>query len=326
MRRREFIALIGATAAWPVAASAQPDGKAIRIGYLGASLNSPSTAAAYQAFLSELRVLGFSEGENILIEYRRVDDPRGIFIAAAELVRSQPQLLVAQGPEVALQAVIGASGFIPIVVEATNFDPVARGYVSSLAHPGGNITGVVYEQLELAQKQVELLTQAFPDRKRLGVLWDAASADQFRAAERAAKATNLELQALKLENPPYDFTAAFSTLAQRGAQMVLILSSPFFTEFRPQVAALAIKHRLPSMFIFKSYVQAGGLMSYGTDQAAIARRAANYVAKILKGAKPAELPVEQPTKFQLVINLKTAKAVGLTLPQSLLVAADEVIE
>jgi putative ABC transport system substrate-binding protein len=324
--RLAFITLLSGAVAWPVAASAQQNGKAIHIGYLGASLNSPSTAAAYQAFLSELRVLGFSEGENILIEYRRVDDPRGIFIAAAELVRSQPQLIVAQGPEVALQAVIGASGFIPIVLEATNFDPVERGYLSSLARPGGNITGVVSQQLELAQKQVELLTQAFPERNRLGVLWDAESADQFRAAERAAKAIQIELQALKLENPPYDFTAAFSTLAQRGAQMVLVLSSPFFTEFRPQVAALAIKHRLPSMFIFKSYVEAGGLMSYGTDQAAIARRTAAYVAKILKGAKPAELPVEQPTKFELVINLKTARALGLEVPPMLVARADKVIE
>lgn len=172
LKRREFISLLGSAAAWPIAASAQQDGKTIRIGYLGASLNSPSTAAAYHAFLSELRLLGFNEGENVFIEYRRVDDPRGVFIAAAELVRSQPQLIVAQGPEVALQAVIGASGYVPIVLEATNFDPVERGYLSSLAHPGGNITGVVNQQLELAQKQVELLTQTFPERNRLGVLWD----------------------------------------------------------------------------------------------------------------------------------------------------------
>jgi ABC-type uncharacterized transport system substrate-binding protein len=326
-KRRDFITLLGgAAAAWPLAAQAQQGGKAIRIGYLGASLNSPSTAAMYQAFLSELRVLGFSEGENILIEHRQVNDPRGIFIAAAELVRSQPQLIVAQGPEVALQAVIGASGFIPIVIEATNFDPVERGYLSSLARPGGNITGIVSQQLELAQKQVELLTQAFPERNRLGVLWDAASADQFHAAERTGKAVQIELRALKLENPPYDFAAAFSILDQNGAQMVLVLSSPFFTEFRPQIAALAIKHRLPSMFIFKSYVEAGGLMSYGIDQVARSRRLAYYVAKILKGTKPGELPVEQPTKFELVINLKTARALGLDMSASLLARADEVIE
>jgi putative ABC transport system substrate-binding protein len=235
-------------------------------------------------------------------------------------------LIVAQGPEVALQAVVGASGFIPIVIQAINFDPVERGYVSSLARPGGNITGLFYRQSELAAKKVELLTQAFPDRTRLAVLWDVLTADEFSAAERAAKSLHLELRPLKLENPPYDFAAAFRRMAEGSAQMLLVLSSPFFAEYRRQIAELAIQHRLPAMFLFKSYVQVGGLMSYGVDLAAMYRRTATFVAKILKGAKPADLPVEQPTKFEMVVNLKTAKAIGIELPTSILLRADEVIE
>jgi putative ABC transport system substrate-binding protein len=327
VRRREFLGVLGgAVAAWPLAARAQQSGKVVRIGFFGPSLNSPSTAANYQIFLTELRELGFREGENLAVEYQRVDDPRGIFRAAAELVRTQPQLIVVAGPEEALGAVIGASGWIPIVIQAVNFDPVERGYIASLARPGGNITGVVQQQIELTQKEVELLTQAFPERRRLGVLFDAQSADQFKAAEVAAKSLHIEVQAVKLENPPYDFGTAFATLAQGGSQMVLVLSSPFFSEHRPQLAALAIEHRLPSMFIFKAYVEAGGLMSYGVNSAAIYRRTVAYVAKILKGAKPADLPVEQPTKFELVVNLKTANAIGVEIPQVILLRADQVIE
>jgi putative tryptophan/tyrosine transport system substrate-binding protein len=322
MKRRAFITLLSGAAAWPMALCAQPAGKVARIGFLGTSFPIPE----YQSFLKQLRELGFSEGGNFIVEYRAVDDPRGPFVAAAELMRSQPDLIVANGPEVALQAVVGASGFIPIVMMAVNFDPVARGYVASLARPGGNITGVVYQQLELAQKQVELLTQAFPERTRLAVLFDAQSADQFSAAERTAKALNLQLQSLKLENPPYDFDAAFRSAAAGGAQMVLVLSSPFFIPHASRLAELAIENRLPTMFIRGAYVEAGGLMSYGADFTLMYRRAADYVAKILKGTKLAGLPVQAPTKYELVINLKTAKALGLTVPPTLLVRADEVIE
>jgi ABC-type uncharacterized transport system substrate-binding protein len=247
-------------------------------------------------------------------------------VVAAELMRSQVDLIVADGPEVALQAVVGASRSIPIVIQAVNYDPVERGYVADLAHPGGNITGVFYRQLELAQKQLEFLTQAFPQKTRLAVLWDAQSADQFNAVGPIAKTLNLELRPLKLEKPPYDFGVAFQTMAQDAAQMVLVLSSPFFTEFRPLIADLAIQHRLPTMFIFRSYVEAGGLMSYGVDRGQMYRRTGEYVAKILNGSKAADLPVERATKFELVVNLKTAKAIGIELSAAILLRADEVIE
>jgi putative ABC transport system substrate-binding protein len=327
MRRREFITLIGgATAAWPLAARAQQTGKLIRIGFVGPSLNNPQPIALYRAFLGRLHDLGFTEQQNLTVDYRSLDEPRGPFVNAMELVRPHPDLIVALGPEVALQAVVSASAFIPVVFVAVNFDPVARGYVASLARPGGNITGVVFQQLELAQKQVELLTQAFPERKRLAVLFDAQSIDQFNAAERAAKSLTLQIQPLKLENPPYDLDAAFRQVQAGAAQALLVLSSPLFIPHMPKVIEMATANRLPTMFINKDYIPAGGLMSYGADFTIMWHRGADYAAKVLNGAKPADLPVEQATKFLLAVNLKVAKAIGIELPTSVLLRADEVIE
>ena len=324
MRRREFITLLGGAAAWPLAAKAQQTGKLIRIGLVGPSLNNPQPIALYRSFLERLRDLGFTEAQNLAVDYRGLDEPRGPFVNAMELMRPHPDLIVALGPEVALQAVVSASAFIPVVFVAVNF--FARGYVASLARPRGNITGVVFQQLELAQKQVELLTQAFPERKRLAVLFDAQSIDQFNAAERAAKSLTLQIQPLKLENPPYDLDAAFRQVQAGAAQAVLVLSSPLFIPHMPKVIETATANRLPTMFINKDYILAGGLMSYGADFTTMWRRGADYAAKILNGAKPADLPVEQATKFLLTVNLKVAKAIGVELPTSILLRADEVIE
>jgi putative tryptophan/tyrosine transport system substrate-binding protein len=198
--------------------------------------------------------------------------------------------------------------------------------LASIARPGGNITGVVFQQLELAQKQVELLAQAFPERNRLAVLFDAQSIDQFNAAELAAKLLTLQIQPLKLENPPYDLNAAFRQAQMGAAQIVLVLSSPWFIPHMPKIIEIATANRLPTMFINKDYVLTGGLMSYGADFTTMWRRAADYAAKVLKGAKPADLPVEQATKFLLTVNLKTARTIGIELPTSILLRADEVIE
>src|SRR6516162_3889267 len=326
MRRRDFISLVGSAAAWPLAARAQQARTMVRIGVLGPSLNNPFPSTVYQAILAQLRELGFSEGQNLVAEYQAMDDARGPFVATIELMRSQPDLVVAWGPEVVLQALVGASGSVPIVFIAVNYDPIARGYVTSLPRPGGNITGVFFRQLELAGKQVELLAQAFPDRPRMAVFFDGLSADQFSAAERTATSLNLQIQALRLENPPYDFDAAFQNAKAGTSQVVLVLSSPFFIPHTARIGQLAIEHALPTMFIHKDYVRAGGLMSYGVDFVLMYRRVADYVAKILKGTKPADLPVEQATKFELVVNLKTAKAIGIELPTAILLRADEVIE
>jgi putative tryptophan/tyrosine transport system substrate-binding protein len=326
VRRREFIALLGGAAAWPLAARAQQARTVARVGVLGPNLSNPYPSTLYQALLAKLRESGFSEGQNLAADYQAVDDPRGPFIAAIDLMRTRPDVVIAFGPEVALQALAAATGFIPVVVMAVNFDPIARGYVASLSRPGGNITGVVYRQLELAAKQVELLAQAFPDRPRMAVFFDALSADQFSAAERSATSLQFQVQALRLENPPYDFEAAFRSAKAGAAQVALVLSSPFFIPHTVRIGELAIEHRLPTMFIQKDYVRAGGLMSYGVDFVLMAGRTGDYVAKILKGAKAGDLPVEQATKFEFVVNLKTARAIGLELPTAILLRADEVIE
>jgi putative ABC transport system substrate-binding protein len=328
MKRREFITLLGGAAlAWPRPAYAQQDGHVARIGVMTPSLDRPGMRYAYPSFLAELRKLGFVEGRNVLIQHRRTDQAAPQVLAAAnELVTWKAEVLLVWGGEFALQAVIATRPAVPIVVGAINFDPVAKGYVQSLARPGGNVTGVIARQLDLAPKLIDLLQEAFPGRNRVGILWDAQSADQFGAAEREAQARRLALRSLKLDNPPYDFAAAFRTLAQDNVQMALALSSPLFSRQGANMAALAVEHRLPVMFTLKHYVEAGGLMSYGVDFGPLMRRMASLVAKILRGAKPAELPVEQAVQFEFVVNLKTAKAMGIALPTSILLRADEVIE
>jgi putative ABC transport system substrate-binding protein len=328
LKRREFITLLGgATATWPLAAKAQPTDRIARVGFFGADRNAAFPAAVYQAFLDELQIHGFKNGQNLVMDYRRVDqDSSALSADAAALVRSDVKVLVTQGTEPALQAALGATRTLPIVMIAANYDPFARGYVKSLARPDGNVTGVFLRQTELAEKQTELLWQAFPDRMRLGVLWDAISVEQFNAAERRAKIFGLQVHSLKLENPPYDFESAFRALAAASAEMLLILSSPHFVHGGSQIAPLAILHRLPTMFIFKTYVEMGGLLSYGADFAAMHRQAATHVAKILKGAKVGDIPIEQPNRFEFVVNLRTAKTISIELPTSILLRADEVIE
>jgi putative ABC transport system substrate-binding protein len=185
---------------------------------------------------------------------------------------------------------------------------------------------VVARPIELARKQIDLLKQTFPDRDRLAMLYDAQTADQFTAADQTARSLNLQVKGLKLEIPSYDFVGAFEAAAESKAQLAMVLSSPGFQPHGKQVAELAIKHRLPTMFTFRHYVDVGGLMSYGVELSPMWRRTADYVARILKGAKPAELPIEQATKFELVVNLKTAKALGVKISNGILLAADEVIE
>ena len=313
-------------AAWPLAARAQ-EGSIARVGVLAASREVGGGRLAHPALIDELRKLGFTQGRNLAVEYRRIDQgTTEAFAGANELVAWRADVLLAFGPELALQAAAAARPPVPIVIAANNYDPIARNYVQSLPRPGGNVTGIVARQLELVAKQIELLIEAFPERKRLGALWDAQSADQFAAAEREAKARQLTLRAIKLENPPYDFDAAFHTLAQDGVDMLHVLSSPLFSPQSARIGELAIQYRLPHIHILRHYVDAGGLMSYGVDFSLMMRRAASFIAKILRGAKPADLPLEQINQFEFVVNLKAAKAMGVTLPTSTLLRADEVIE
>ena len=328
MRRREFIAFVGGAAInVPLAARAQQNRTIARIGLLGTTPDNPLFAMNYPAFVTEMRKLGFVEGENLIIEQRRTDEGADkALTGAADVIRSKADVVVAFGPEIALKAAVAASRNVPIVMIAVNYDPIAGGYVNNITRPDKNVTGLVYRAPELAAKQLELLVEAFPNNKTVAALWERASAEQFESAQRTAQTLHIELRSHKVENPPFDFDEAFRSIGQDGSQMLLVLSGPTFATQRQHIADLAIKYRLPTMFTFPYYVEAGGLMSYGIDTVPIFRRAAAFVAKLLRGAQPADLPVEQPTNFEFSLNLKTAKAIGVSIPTSILLRADQVIE
>jgi putative ABC transport system substrate-binding protein len=327
MRRRDFIRLVAGVAAFsPCAAFAQQAGRTYRIGVFSGADNR-IMRMAYQGFLDELRRLGFVEGSNLTVEFRStVQSTDTLNEQAREFVRQKVDLIAALGVEHSLKASFSATRSIPIVFVANNYDPIAAGYVRSLAKPGGNVTGIFLRQTELAEKQVELLTEAMPGQKKLAVLWDYVSADQFVAAEKRARVVGLDVISLRMEKPPYALEAAFAGIEKAGAKMLLALTSPFFAQQSGQLTELAVRHRLASMFIFKPYTLAGGLMSYGADNVAMYRQGAGHVAKVLQGANPADLPVELPTNFEFIVNLKTAKAIGIELPTSILLRANDVIE
>jgi putative ABC transport system substrate-binding protein len=324
--RRQFIgALAGGLVAVPLAAGAQQVAKVPRIGFL--SSRSPAETAPYsEAFRQGLRELGYVEGQNVAVEYRYAEGrPEGLPALAAELVRLKVDVIVttsAPAPEAARQA----TRTIPIVFAVTG-DPVAEGLVATVAHPGGNITGLASLGPELAGKQLELLKDVVPKISRMAVLQNPnqpAHPLALRQAESAARALRVQLQVLAARSA-VEIDAAFAAMrSQRVGGVVVLRDSVFFNQ-RAQIVALAAKSRLPAVYGFKEMAEAGGLMAYGASLPPMFRRAATYVDKILRGAKPADLPVEQPTKFELVVNLKTAKALGLTIPQSLLLRADEVI-
>jgi putative ABC transport system substrate-binding protein len=307
------------------AAEAQQAKKLFRVGLL--STATPRSGPQFVAFEQRLRELGYVEGQNVTFEFRNAEgQAERLADLAAELVRLQVDVMVAPGPEATLRAARHATHTIPIVMLAVNYDPVARGYIDGLARPQGNITGVFFLQLALTAKRLELLKEALPPITRVAALWDAYTADQLRVAEAAAESLGLLLQSVELRHPPYDFESAIDMAVREGAQALMVLSSPLFFQQRAQIAELTITHRLPAIFLFREYVEAGGLMAYGANLNDMYRRAAYYVDRILKGTKPADLPVEQPTTFELVLNRKTAQVLGITFPPTLLVLADEVIQ
>jgi len=328
MRRRDFIkGIAGPAMMWPLAARAQQVNGKAHVGMLGPSLDFELARIGYDAFTAELQKLGFSQGKNLQLDYRRTDQGMDLAVAAArELVAAKTNVIVAVGPEISLRAALAPNSGLPIVILAFNYDPIARGYVESLAHPGGNITGVFTRQPELAVKQLQLLVEAFPEKNQLGILWDDQTTEQFDSAEQEAQKNRLAMKSIKLTSPPYDFEKAFRAAKENSVQILLVLSSPLFAPHRTEIADLAMRYQLPAMFTFKFYVEAGGLMSYGVDTEPLFRRGAAFVAKILRGGKASDLPVEQASNFELTVNLKTAKATGFTLPTSILLRANEVIE
>ena len=324
--RRAFVgSLTGGLLAAPLAAEAQPGGTP-RIALLDAS-SMAAREAEWNAFRQGLRELGYAEGQNIAIVSRSADGRyERLPGLAAELVRLKPDLIVVAGTPAALAAK-QATTTIPVVITGGG-DPVPLKLVASLARPGGNITGLTNVTIELAGKRVGLLKEMMPKVSRVAILWDEANpAADFNVKETEAMATAVGLKArLFGVRDPNEFSSAFSAMRKEKVGALIIGPSPMFFGQRRRLADLASSNQLPTMLTLGEYTQAGGLMSYGPNYPDLFRRSATYVDKILKGAKPGDLPIEQPTKFELVINLKTAKALGLTIPPSLLARADQVIE
>jgi putative ABC transport system substrate-binding protein len=321
-----IVTLILGLLATPCAVEAQQAKSVPRIGFLTAA--SPAgIAARTEAFRQGLRELGYVEGQNIVVEYRWAEGSLDrLPELAAELVRLQVALIVSAGPAVH-PAAKTATVTIPIVM-AWDGDPVGNGFVASLARPGGNMTGLSILAPEISGKQLELLKDIVPTLSRVAVFGtsnEPGTAQALRETQRAAGTFGIQLQYLDVLEPK-DIETAFRAATQGGADAVLALSSLVLFSHRTQVADLAVKSRLPAIYAQSEQAKDGGLISYGISYAGLYRRAATYVDKILKGAKPADLPVEQPTKFELVLNLKTAKALGITMPPSLLLLADEVIQ
>jgi putative ABC transport system substrate-binding protein len=328
MDRRQFIGtLAGGLLAIPLVAEAQPTpAKVPRIGFLSASSpnDSPHLLDAFRQGLGEL---GYVEGQTIAIEYRFAEArPERLPGLAAELVRLKVDVIVVQGAFVA-EAAKQATSTVPIVFGATG-DPVGTGLVASLARPGGNITGLASIAPEVVGKQLELLKEVAPKVSRVAVLQNPSNHTHpfaLREAEGAARALGLQLHIVQAGSPA-EIDAAFAAMRSQRVGGILVLRDPLFLGQRTQIASLATKSRLPAVYGTREAVAAGGLMAYGASVPLMYRRAATYVDKILKGTKPGDLPIEQPTKFEFVINLKTAKALGLTIPPSLLGRADEVIQ
>jgi putative ABC transport system substrate-binding protein len=324
MRRREFIAFVGGTAAvWPLAARAQKSGKVPIVGFLGAT--APSVWSAFvAAFLERLRELGWIEGSTVAIEYRWAQGRDELYAEfAAEFVRLKVNAIVTAGTDATI-AVKKATSEIPIIFAAAG-DPVGTGLVASLAHPGGNVTGLSNEQADLAGYRLELLHEVVPSVRRVALLGNIGSPLillEMKAAEEAAPKLGLEVFRLGVRKTE-DIEPAFESVKDR-ADALYVCTDPLISTNRVRINILAIGEKLPTMNSFREYVQAGGLISYGPNFPDLFRRAGDFVNKILRGVRPADLPVEQPVKFDLMINTTTAKVLGLTIPEKILVRASEV--
>jgi putative ABC transport system substrate-binding protein len=324
MRRREFIGLLGGAAvAWPLAARAQTPAKMLRVGTVSGVQKSAPTWVAFEQRMAEL---GYQEGNTWSFDFVPAATEEQIETGYRKIAASELDILIAAGSEIALKSALSATRTLPIVMIAIDYDPLARGYVTSLARPSGNVTGVFFQQIELAAKRIQLIKDTFSDRPGATMFWDRLSADQWQAAQNTAATLGLRLFGVELREPPYDYERALNQAPADHRGILIVATSPFFFRDRSRLADFAFQHRIASMFVFRESVEAGGLLSYGPNMKALFGRVAEFVDRIARGAKPADLPIEQPTKFELVVNLKTAKAIGIELPTAILLRADEVIE
>jgi putative ABC transport system substrate-binding protein len=306
-------------------AIAQQPGRGYRLGWLasGAQRTEPYNIA----FVHRLGELGFAEGRNLVIEHRTAQARHErLPELAAELARLNCDVIFVPGTEAALRAVVQTNGDTPIVIVTADYDPVPTGHVKSLARPGGRITGVSMLQTELPAKRLQVLKELLPKVRRVGVLADVANAGQLQVTRSAAAQLGLELVVHEFKVAPYDFATAFATFERGKAEAMVSLGSSFFVPGRKLIPDLALNHKLPSVFPNSLWAESGGLMSYGPDFSAAFRRAAEQVAKILGGARPGDMPIEQPNIIEMVINLKTAKALGVVVPQALRLRSDRIIE
>jgi putative ABC transport system substrate-binding protein len=299
------------------AAAANADELPTRIFHIGIVAGTPRWSPERVAFEARLHELGYVEGRNLMIDFVQHDNLDRGAAAVGEMARRHVDVLLIGGQDELAKAAVTAARSIPVVTTAVDSDPLAKGYIASLSHPGGNLTGVVFQQLELMGKRLDLLTQAV-------LLYDVAGVDQAEAVKRGAAALGIPLEVIELRGAPYDYEHALAETDGTRGDALMITASPF-GRVAPGAAA-ALRHRLPSIAHNRRSAESGYLMSYGPDISDMFRLAADYVDKILKGAKPADLPVQQPTRFELVVNLKTAEALGLTIPPTILARADEVIE
>jgi ABC-type uncharacterized transport system substrate-binding protein len=322
MRRRQFIAFLGGTA-WPLVARAQQPTKMVRVGTVA---GTPKSSPQWVAFERRMGELGYQEGKNFSFDFLEAASADEYEALYRKLVARAPDIIVAIGPEIGLKSALAVTRTLPIVMIAIDYDPLARGYVTSLARPSGNVTGVVFQQIELAAKRIQLIKDNFPDRPAATMFWDKLSTDQWEAARSTAGRLGLELSGVELREAPYDYEAAFDQAPLDYRGMLIVPTSPAFFRDRARLADFALRHRILSMFVFREWVDAGGLLCYGPSITALFRRAAEFVDRIAQGTKPSNLPIEQPTKFEMVVNLKTAKAIGIELPTAILLRADEVIE
>ena len=323
--RREFMATLGGAVAWPLAVRAQqPAAGMLRLGTVSFT---PRSAPIWVAFEQRLAELGYQEGRNFAFEFVQIPSYEGYESGFRELVARKVDIIFHGAAELGLKWALKVTTTLPIVIVATDYDPLARGYVTSLARPSGRITGVFPQQIELAKKRLQIFKEALPDLQTATMFWDVSSEDQWKAIRAAAGEFGLRLVGVELRGErAYDYEAALMQAPPDHRGALITPTSPAFYRDRERLAELALRHRIASIFGFREWVEAGGLLSYGSNLPAMFRRAADYVGRIAKGAKPADLPIEQPTKFELILNLRTARAIGITVSPMTLVRADEVIE
>jgi putative ABC transport system substrate-binding protein len=324
MNRRQFLVFVcGAAAFVPLTARAQSPA-VLRVGSMS---TQPRVRSFLQGFDVRMRELGYVEGQNYTMDYTDLQGrPERYAESMQRLVDRKVDVIIAFGPEDSLKAATAATKTIPIVMGAIDYDPFTLGYVTSLARPTGNITGVFLEQVELSAKRLQLVKEAIPAVSKATVFWDRHSAEQWRAMRDNASKLGIDLVGIELHDYPYDYARALAQAPPDHRGFLFVMTSPLFARDRERLVQFTLLNRLPSVSVFREHADLGGLMSYGPNRNVMSRRLADYVHRIARGAKPSELPIERPSVFELVINQRTAKSLGLEFSQAVLLRADEVIE